>query len=317
MINFTAIINQVLPILLLLCLGSVIRSRALLAPETMVGIQKIVVNLALPALLFSAFTKIDLKISYLTLSAVIFSSCIVLFLLGKVHQKLFASRHLYQPYLTTGFEYGMLGVSLFGGAYGLQHIGYIAIVDLGHELFIWFVLFPLLLAQRDGKQNSRAVAQSFLKNPVVLAIVLGVIVNVCGLTDTLTETAVLGGLVKCIELLTGMTIPLILIVVGYGIRFKGGNIKEALRFIAFRYSLVIPFAFCVNVVLIRNILHLEKAFEIAVYTLFLLPSPFIIPLFMKEDMVIEKEYINNILALQTLLTIAIFTVFLIFHPTLY
>ena len=45
--------------------------------------------------------------------------------------------------LITGFEYGMLAISLFGAAYGLDKIGYIAIVDLGHEIFIWFVFLPL------------------------------------------------------------------------------------------------------------------------------------------------------------------------------
>ena len=34
---------------------------------------------------------------------------------------------------------------MFASAYGLQNIGYIAVIDLGHEIFIWFVFLALLL----------------------------------------------------------------------------------------------------------------------------------------------------------------------------
>ena len=73
--------------------------------------------------------------------------------------------HPYFPFLMTGFEYGMLGVSLFGSAYGLENIGYIAVADLGHELFIWFVFLALLLMTREGTPARRSLPGRFPARP--------------------------------------------------------------------------------------------------------------------------------------------------------
>jgi hypothetical protein len=69
----------------------------------------------------------------------------------------------------TGFESGMLGISLFGSAYGLSQVGYFAVVDLGHELFIWFFFLALLLAKRDGIRSPGRLFGAFIRSPVIIA----------------------------------------------------------------------------------------------------------------------------------------------------
>jgi len=71
----------------------------------------------------------------------------------------------------TGFEYGMLAISLFGAAYGLDKVGYIEVVDLGHEIFIWFVFLPMLLIKRDGVQKPREIIKTFISSPVVIVLI--------------------------------------------------------------------------------------------------------------------------------------------------
>ena len=60
----TQIINQVLPILMLIFLGYWIRYKRFLTEVTIDELRKIVVNLALPAVLFISFLSIELKWSY-------------------------------------------------------------------------------------------------------------------------------------------------------------------------------------------------------------------------------------------------------------
>ncbi len=312
----TEIINQVLPIILLIGLGSYLRVAGFIGNETVNDLKKIVVNIALPSILFISFSRIELEPSYFGLSLIIFSICIALFLIGKVLQPIIAKDHPYYPFMITGFEYGMLGVSLFGSAYGLSNIGYIAIVDLGHEIFIWFVLLPLMLAKRGDGGGTKDLAKTFLTNPVVISIILGLSINLLGFGGRLGEVPILGAITKVLEFLSGLTIPLILLVVGYGIRLSVNNIGEVLKVILVRYSIILPLIFIVNHFVIDNLLGLEKAFQIAFVTLFILPSPFIIPLFMKDGLLKEKEYINNILAVQTVITIVIFSIYVIFNPQL-
>lgn len=310
------IVNQVLPIFFLIFLGNRLRVHSFLQEETVEELKKIVVNIALPAVLFISFTRIELAPSYFTLSLLIFTICVFLLLVGKLLQPFLAPKYSYFPYLTTGFEYGMLGVSLFGSAYGLENLGYIAVVDLGHEVFIWFVLLPLLLAKRDGSGDIRSIISTFIKNPVVIGIVLGLAINLAGFNNQIREIVILGAIVTALEFLSGLTIPLILIVVGYGIHIKLEGIKDVLKIIAIRYTLIIPTVFLVNKFIVRDMFQLGQPFEIALFTLFILPSPFIIPLYMKKGVTQEREYINNVLAIQTVISVVIFSMYVILHPQL-
>ena len=307
------IINRVLPILFLIYLGHWIRRRNFLLESTIDDLRKLVVNLALPAVLFISFLAIELKLAYFVIFGLTFLLCILLFGLGNLLKRQFNLPHPYFPFLTTGFEYGMLGISLFGSAYGLDKIGYIAVVDLGHEIFIWFVFLPLLLIKRDGLQNPLGVGKAFITSPVVLAIVAGIGLNVAGAREALDMLPVTGGLMLTLQFLAGLTIPLILIIVGYGIKFDRHGLKEALLVAAIRLGLLIPLALLVNTFLIRSWLHLDRLFEIALFTLFILPPPFIVPLYARQDIGDEKKYINNVLTLHTIISITIYIVYFVLN----
>lgn len=312
----TLIINRVLPILFLLLLGYLFRRSGFLTPTLVEGLRQLVVNLALPAVLFLSFLAIDLQPAFVLLSAVIFAICAALFALGRLLQPRFAPGHPYFPFLMTGFEYGMLGVSLFGSAYGLANIGFIAVIDLGHEIFIWFAYLPLLLIQRDGRQNPIDLLRSFVTSPVVIAIVAGIILNLLGLATHLTAWPVSGALISVLELLANLTIPLILLLVGFGIQLDRDGLSEAGRVVALRLAVLLPLVWLLDTLLLSGILDLSRPYQIALFTLFILPPPFIIPLFMNQDDTAELRYVNNALTLNTVITIPLFALLLILNPTL-
>lgn len=300
-------INRVLPILFLILLGYWIRRKSFLAPQTIEDLRKIAVNLALPAVLFVSFLGIQLQTVYLVTFAVIFLLCVSLFFAGKFLQRRLGIRYAYFPYLTTGFEYGMLGVSLFAGAYGLSKISYIAVIDLGHEIFIWFVFLPLLLIKREGAQSVQKVAKSFLSSPVVVAILVSLALNALGLKEEMYNWPVTGAMMATFEFLGNLTVPLILIIVGYGIKINRRGLGEALQVAALRLVVLVPLALVLNRYLIRGVLGLEPLFEAALFTLLVLPPPFIVPLYARADLdSAEKEYINNVLMVHTVISIALY-----------
>jgi predicted permease len=312
----TLIINKVLPILLLLSLGIWTRKKQFIAASTIDDLRNVAVNLALPAVLFISFLNIELQLNYLYIFLLVFLICILLFVLGKSLHVKFASQHEYFPFLMTGFEYGMLGISLFGSAYGLENIGYIAVVDLGHEIFIWFIFLALLLVKRDSTQNMSELGKAFFKSPVIIAILAGIIFNLLGLRDFLYQAPLTGAVLNTLEFLTGLTVPLILIIVGYGIHFDRKGIHEAVGLTTFRLGILIPFAILVNVVILGNWVNLEPGFQVGLFTLMILPPPFIIPLYMRPEDKIERHYVDNTLMVYTLASIATFTVFFTLHPTI-
>ncbi len=306
------ILNQVLPILLLISLGYWTRQKRFLAESTIDELRKIVVNLALPAVLFTSFLHIELKSSYFVIFALTFVLSGALFLLGRLIKQRFKIRYAYFPYLLTGFEYGMLGISLFGAAYGLEQIGYIAVADLGHEIFIWFVFLPLLLIQRDGAQRPAEIVKSFLSAPVVIAILASLIFNVLGGQTWLYDLPITGALMATLDFLGYLVVPLILIIVGYGIKINRAGLKDALLVVAIRLGIMIPLVFFLNAFLIRGLLGLDRWFEAALFTLLILPPPFIIPLYADPKLPAdEKEYINNVLTVHTVISVALFVVYFV------
>lgn len=309
------IINRVLPILLLLALGAWMRRSQFLSPSTLDDLRKFVVNVALPAVLFISFLDIALKSAYFVTFGFIFLLCVALFLLGRLLYRRLNLPHEYFPYLITGFEYGMLGISLFGSAYGLSNIGAIAVVDLGHEIFIWFVFLPLLLMKRDGKQSLAGIGRSFISSPVVVAILVSLLLNLLGAADALPRLPVTGALMEALQLLANVTIPLILLIVGYGIQVDARGLRESLLVVMVRLGLLIPLALLVNLFLIRRFLQLDPYFEAAVFTLLILPPPFIVPLYARHNLAVtEKQYINNVLMVHTILSIAVYIVYLALNP---
>jgi predicted permease len=310
----TLIINRVLPILILIGLGYWIRQRQFLAESTIEDLRKAVVNFALPSVLFISFLNMELKTTYIVVFVVIFMLCVVMFGLGGLLKRRFDVQYVYFPFLMTGFEYGMLGVSLFGGAYGLDKIGYIAVVDLGHELFIWFVFLAFLLTKRDGLQSPRQLTRVFFRSPVIIGILAGLLFNVLDASEFLYERAFTGALMATCQFLGNLTIPLILIIVGHGIKFDREGIRAAVPVIAVRMAILIPLALVLNVGLIRGWLDLEKPFETALFTLLILPPPFIIPLYMRPGLVEERRYINNVLTLYTIVSITIFALYFVLNP---
>ncbi len=312
----TEIINRVLPIFLLIGLGAWIRRSQFLPDRAIDDLRKIAVNLALPSVLFISFLQIEMKSTYLVVFVMMAALCIALYGLGLALRRRLDVPHPYFPFLMTGFEYGMLGVSLFGSAYGLENIGYIAVIDLGHELFIWFVFLALLLMTRDGLQSPGQLVGSFFRSPVIVAILAGIALNLLGAEAFLYEQPVTGGLMATLGFLSALTIPLILIIVGYGIRLDRAGVREAALVIAIRLAILIPLALILNAVVIRGLLDLERPFEIALFTLLVMPPPFIIPLYMRQDMPEEKRYVNNVLMLYTVFSLAIFSIFFVLNPQL-
>jgi len=237
-----------------------------------------------------------------------------LYWLGTKLQSRFGAGHEYFPFLMTGFEYGMLGISLYGSAYGLENIGPFAIVDLGHELFIWFVFLAMLIKKRDGIQDNRKLLGSFFKSPVIIAILAGIALNLLGVREQLYDYPVTGGIMLTLGYLGNLTVPLILLIVGYGIQLDRDRIKEASTVIGLRLAILLPLAILLSTILVRSILGLNEYFQAAMFTLLILPPPFIIPLYMKPNLVDEKRYVNNVLTVYTLVTIVLFTVYFILNP---
>jgi predicted permease len=308
------IFNRIAPIILLLLIGKWLNMKAFLSAGTVAEIKKLVVNLALPAVLFMSFFNMKIEATHFWFVPLMIVIEMTLYLIGVFLHRQLNVRGEYFPFLITGFEYGMIGLSLFGAAYGFDQIGKIAIIDFGQELFIWFIYITLLTRKREGRTDFKSLASMFVTSPVILAILSGILLNVLGFSEFLINTPFADGFFITIELIGSLTVPLILIVVGYGIQLDRDELKYSLRVILIRLAIVIPLAMLVNRFLIAGWLNLDSSFQAAFFTMMILPPPFILTLFMDQKLVEERHSIDNTLTLHTLASIAVFIVYYAINP---
>ncbi|PLW75095.1 AEC family transporter [Cohaesibacter celericrescens] len=310
------LLDQILPILFIILAGVALRLFNILSASIIEGLTRLIVTVVLPSVLFTVFLDMDMKLEYVAPFLLVAAICGGLYGLGRVLGPIVAPNHPFFPFLFTGFEYGMLGVSLFGGAYGLEAVGYIAVVDLAHELFIWFIFAPLLMIRRDGKSEPTAILKMFATSPVVLGLVGGLACNALGLSVVIKTAPVLSSVYATLTFFTAMAVPLILLVVGFGIRIRRQGLADVGLLIALRYGLVVPLALLLNRYVLDGIFHLDRPIQMAFFTLLILPPPFIIPLFMQNASENERAYVTNALAVSTVISLIIFSIYLSFYPSL-
>ena len=175
--------------------------------------------------------------------------------------------------------------------------------------------FCHFLIKRDGAQEPKEIVKSFLSSPVVISILASLFLNIIGSQKILHQLPLTGGVMATLGFLSNLTIPLILIIVGYGVQFDRRGLREAINVAMIRLGIMIPLVLVLNTYLIRDILQLDKFFEIAMFTLLIMPPPFIVPLYAREELdFVERRYINNVLTIHTVISVIIFLVYFILNP---
>ena len=291
------VISKLLPLVILLFIGGFLQKSKHITPDIINGLKFIILKIALPAVLFFAFSHVKLELNYTLLFILIFLYCCVLFAIGYLFKKKIHYQYLAEYF--TGFEFGMLGVALFTSIWGMENLPIIALIALGHELFIWFVYAPLLEYKNAHKITFLQSFTSFLKSPIIIAIILGILVNLFGIFDTIESTLVGKSIFEALTKLSAITIPLILMVVGYSIRIRETKLLESFKLIAIRFATVMLVGTGLYYVITLLIGNIDPIFFKAFFAFILLPPPYILPIMMKKDST-EILFFSNTIILYTL-----------------
>ena len=67
-------------------------------------------------------------------------------------------------------------------------------------------------------------------------------------------------------------------------------------------------AYAINTLVVDRLLHLDPIFHLAVYTMFLLPPPFVIPIYLRSATETEKGEILDTLSLHVIVSLVVFMV---------
>ena len=298
------VIRTILPVVVMLVIGIVCRKTGLVSREGIGALKNVVVNITLPAVLLNAFATTSYTFMDVVVPLLMFAACFVAWALGKAAGKALRMPSRFVPFLTTGFEAGMLGYALFNMLYGADRTAEFARIDLGQVLFV-FTLYKVLLAA-DG--NERADAGKLVKemalSPIIIAIVAGVLLGATGLYRALEPSGVSGVLDACTAFVSAPTSAIILLTIGYDLVLDDIPWADTVKVVALR--LVIMLALRTALVALIGAIWPQANLTAAINVMFILPPPFVLPVF--ADDADQRVYVSSALSVSTLAAIAGFAV---------
>lgn len=300
------IVARVLPVIFLIILGHILKRFSIIGQKTIDDLKKMVVNITLPASLFLAFADTAFQPKYLLIVLAVFASCTIMLLLAGVIRKPLNIKNEYWPSLFAGFETGMMGYSIYVAVYGAGEMYKLAIMDLGQVTFVFFVLVSVLRRINGESIGVSGLIKTFLKSPVILSILFGIIAGLIGLPSLLAINAAGSAVLETLSIIGSLTMPLICMVIGYELKLDRANLFKPFFTALSRILVLLAIAFVINKLLITGLLNLDKSFEIALYTLFMLPPPFVIPIYMSGKNEQDKQLILNTISMHIILTLIAF-----------
>ena len=297
------VLQTVLPVLVMLLIGMLCRSRKLISREGVNALKNVVVNITLPAVLVNAFATTSYSLMDVVIPLLMFLVCFAAWGLGRLGRRLPGLESRFVPFLTTGFEAGMLGYALFNMLYGADRTAEFARIDLGQVLFVFTAYKLLLGAESREKASLGELLKQMALSPIIIAIVAGVLLGATGLYRALVPSGVGGIFSACADFVAAPTSAIILLTIGYDLVLGDIPWASTGAVVALRFGIMMLLRLALAAVV--RLLWPEAPLA-ALNVMFILPPPFVLPVF--ADDADQRVYVSSALSVSTLAAIAGFAV---------
>jgi len=300
----------------LVAAGVILTRRGLLGGRAVDGLKSLITDLTLPLLLFRAFLQLEPTGRNVVLALAVFAACAVMGGLGVV---LTRAARLPTPetrLLFQGFEAGMLGYAFFAALHTTDRLPAFAALDMGQAIYIFTVLLmqmSILEQRRVRKPAGDAAvvvghAIVFPWRDVVASKALWAIFGGLGLWLAAPDVAdALSGpdgfAAPIFDTIGGLTTPLVCLVIGASL--AGGIPRDAaiVRIVALRMVAGLGLGLLFGLVIVPA-LGFSDWYTKAAILLFVLPSPFVIPVYYRRN----AAFVGSVLTLSTVVSIAVIAV---------
>lgn len=312
------LLRSVLPVILLIAFGFWLQRRRFFSEEAVDNLTKLVSDYLIPCTIFTTFMGLDLRPEHFGLAACVFLIQLLLLGAGFLTAGLFGFRRRFASLYPCAFAFGFMAIPLFSTVFGLEHMGTLTSMGVGHELFIGLVFMPLARMYLKGEAASPRQIGRNLLSPLFLMIFLALFLQLSGLRDLAASTDLGGGLIDTIAQLGGISSTLILITVGYRIRLDNpARLWESVRLVAWRYLLIFAVSYAVKALFMDRLAGGDPFFDAAFFTLIsqhgsVILNAYIAQYGSRED----SEVASNAFAVNAVAGMALFVAYVLALPWL-
>lgn len=298
------IISIVLPIIFMLGIGKFLGVTRMINDEVVTGIKTIITNIMLPVTLFNALATTTFKTTDLLLVGGVFLAFTAILFIAMLLRPIFGEYRDYAPFLCVGAEGGMLGYSLYMALFGNDALGTILRVDMANILFAFTVFLFAIRSVGEENVDKMEIIKGYVKNPIVISVLLGLIFSMTGLGNVLVNSAIGATYSTVVTMITAPLGAMVLITVGFGLEFDKDVLAAVFKVSAVR--LVLQLAFMVVILFLFKPYWSEKALFVAVILEFLLPAQFITPIYIEDAK--QQKFASTTLSVYSLITIAAYII---------
>lgn len=295
------VVQMVLPIVVVLLLGTLCRARKFFDAKGLAGLKAVVSNICLPVVLFNAFFTANYSLTVLLVFAVVYVGFALALTAGFATKKLAAPYSRFYPFLLASAEGGMLGYALYAVLMG-SSTGF-ATVDLGQTVFAYTGFLGMLTLVDGQKVSAGKLVRNIVTNKCCIGMALGILLGATGVGAWVGAQSWGGVVTDLISTITAPTTCLVLLVVGYELELDKKLLKPVILTVLARLVIMAALLGLASFV-IFHIVPFDRSLQIALMILYALPAPFIIPLFAKVGK--DGKYISTALSVETICTILLF-----------
>lgn len=257
-------LQKTLELLLIIGLGLLLQQK--IAKQDLKGVKTLILSVALPATIFVALLKIELKSTLLIFPVVALAFNLIMLFASKYFLTLTLPKHEHAKKRTLMMLLPSLapGLSCFPFIViylGDDSLALAALADVGNKIFGLILLYMLAMHwyQLRSLKNTKASVGSKMKSlvislinePINIVIVLGLFMLGLGLTLTSLPTFIQGTVTSMKTLMT----PLVLLFIGMAVRVNSGEFGMILTMLLRRAGLT----FCLSALLALLIPSLTPA----------------------------------------------------------
>jgi predicted permease len=299
------VVTTVLPVVVMIALGALARRTKLVEREGIGALQILVMKVTLPAVLFGAFYKASYTLSVALVVVLMFGCSLAAWGLGALARRKLGGADKYLPFLTTGFEAGMMGYALYAMLFGKDAVRWFAVMDLGQVIFVFTAYMALLGAQEGDAKPLGARLLDLVKQPTIGAIAAGVVLGATGLGARLYASPLGEPVQAAADFVAGPTGAVILFVIGYELNFSGLKWRAVGQALGLRVAITLP----LMALMIGALRFLEPGNGLILWAaalMFTLPPPYVLPIVSKDES--AKAAITSTLSVATVYSILAFAV---------
>ncbi len=298
--------EKIFPVFIVLTLGMLLRKKNIVSVPVMAEVKNLLINLALPSILFLSFSHAELEARYILLFVIMFAVCTACYIVGLLLKKFIPStfHSFFTPWFVTGYEFGMIGIALFTSIWGIENLSVFMIIGLAHEFFAWFVCIPYVQYKLKGSVNIGAAIKDFFSSPVMISILAGILANVTGLYDWASGILIGSAIFNAMDILAALGTPLILLIVGHSMVFEKMKLSKAISYTVMRAVCIGGFGLIALQIIHATFTGLDPMFDIAFYTFLVLPPSYMLPVLTQDPE--EKKFFSQITVYYTALSFIVY-----------